>query len=291
MLRFALVVLALFRAAAPVLAQSTDKPKDIAAFTRLARDGYRLAKSDVEQLEATLATSPDDLVARTKLLGFYFRSALPDMGPEATIAARRQHILWLIGHHPESEAALLAEATIDAKGHKLADAAGYAQASAAWIEQAKNHDRDVAVLRHAARFFQLSDKDRAVSLLKQAQAAAPDDRDLAAMTGYVYALAILGVDMINQNGLPTSHNPAEAASDFARRAVDEVGRSSNVVVVGTAGQIIRQYGLMLSVLYGGAEKFKVDHVALAEKFLGKARDLDPANPHWQRQIEQLRKPF
>jgi tetratricopeptide (TPR) repeat protein len=290
MLRSALIVLALFSAAVPAFAQNTDKPKDIAAFTRLARDGYRLAKSDVEGLEATLAGSPDDLVARTKLLGFYFRSALPDLGPETTIAARRRHILWLIEHHPESEAAVLAEATIDAKGHKLADAAGYAQASAAWIEQAKNHDRDVAVLRHAAKFFQLSDKDRALSLLKQAQAVAPDDRDLAVMTGYVYALAILGVDMINQNGLPTSHNPAEAAGDFARRAVEEVGGSSNVAVVGAAGQIIHNYGVILSAVYG-AGRFKVDHVALAERFLGKARDLDPGNPHWQQQIEQLRKPF
>jgi tetratricopeptide (TPR) repeat protein len=291
MLRLALVVLALLGAAAPVLAQTTDKPKDIAAFTRLARDGYRLSKNAAEELEAALAASPDDLAARSKLLGFYYRGAVADLGPEATVAARRRHILWLIEHHAESEATVLAEATIDARGHKLADPVGYGQASAAWIEQAKNHDRDVAVLRHAARFFQLSDKDRAVALLKQAQVLVPDNRDLAAMTGYVLALAVLGVDMINQNGLPTSHNPAEAAGDFARRAVDELGRSSDVAVVGTAGQIIRQYGLMLSVLYGGSDRFKVDHVALAEKFLGKARDLDPSNPHWPKQIEELRKPF
>jgi hypothetical protein len=64
----------------------------------------------------------------------------------------------------------------------------------------------------------LSDKARAISLLRQAQQAAPGDPELAAHIGYLYALAILGVDMINHNGLPLSASAVEAQGDFARRA-------------------------------------------------------------------------
>jgi len=46
-----------------------------------------------------------------------------------------------------------------------------------WIEQARRHDKDVKVLSHAANFFRLSDKERAVSLLRQAQSAEPNNRE------------------------------------------------------------------------------------------------------------------
>ena len=118
--------------------------------------------------------------------------------------------MWLIENSPSSEASALSEATIDAKGHALADPVGFERASARWMEQARRHAGDARVLSHAARFFLLSDKERALSLLRQAQSVEPDDREWPARIGYVYALGILGVDMINQNGLPTSHNAAEA---------------------------------------------------------------------------------
>ena len=207
-------------------------------------------------------------------------------GRDATIEARRRHILWLIEHHPESEAVDLSEATIDRAGHGLADQAGYEQASKLWIEQARRHEKSAAILGRAAKFFQLSDKDRTISLLKQAQQVAPDDRQWSSRIGYVYALAILGVDMINQNGLPTSHNPAEAKGAFAMRAIDEVKTSSDAVVAGTAGSIMGQYGLMLTAMLPG--KFTVDYFPLSEAFLIKAQELEPANPQWSSILEKLR---
>jgi hypothetical protein len=184
----------------------------------------------------------------------------------------------------------LGEATIDAKGHALADAPGFERASTLWMEQTQHHAQDVAVLTHAAKFFQLSNKDRAASLIRQAHAVEPNNRELSALTGYVYALGILGVDMMNQNGLPMSHDPAEAKADFAMRAAAELRTSSDAVMVGAAGQIIGQYGVILSALDRGTHKFTVDFATLAETFLGKAQELDPANPYWSQQLEWLRNP-
>jgi hypothetical protein len=256
---------------------------------RLVREGRKLTKSDVEQLESALKEHPDDPATRTKLLGFYFHSALPLYGQDATVEARRGHIFWFNEHHPDSEAMSLGEATIDAKGHALADAAGYEHASSLWLEQVQLHAQDIAVLEHAAKFFQLSNKDRAASLLKEAQAMQPDNKELSAFRGYVYALGILGVTMMNQNGLPNSHDPAEAKSDFAVRAKAELSGSSDAIMVGVAGQIIGQYGVILSALDRGTHKFTVDFGSLAETFLGRARELDPTNPYWPQQLEWLRK--
>jgi len=277
-------IVAIMLQATGVFAQGPDP----AAYPKLARDGHALSRGDAEGLESLLNNSPDDIAARIKVLGFYFRgAAMTFLGHDATVEARRRHILWLIEHHPESEATDLSEATIDPAGHSLADPIGYEQASALWIEEARRHQESAAVLSHAAKFFQLSNKERAISLLRQAQHAAPTDRELSARIGYVYALAILGVDMINQNGLPMSHNAAEARGGFATRAVSELKNSSDVIVVGVAGAIVGQYGVMLAAIQPG--KFTVDYFPLAEDLLNKARELEPANPAWPTGLEEIRK--
>jgi len=268
---------------APALAQA---PSAVPPF-KLARDGYTLTKSDAEAIESALKSAPDDLAARTRLLGFYFRGATHVYPIEVTIEARRRHILWLIENRPESEASALSEATIDAKGHSLADPVGFERAGTAWIEQARLRATDVRVPSNAANFFRLSDKERALSYLRQAQLAQPRNSEWSIRIGYVYALAILGVDMVNQNGLPTSHNAAEAKSAFALLAIDELKASSNAGVVGVAGSIIGKYGLILNAVSRGA--LSVDHATLSETFLTRAQQLDPSNPHWARELEELRK--
>ncbi len=261
---------------------------DPASYPKLARDGSALSQADAEGLEALLSKSPEDIAARIELLGFYSNGAAMRLyGHDATIEARRRHILWLIEHHPESEAADLSETTIDRAGHSLADAAGYDRAAALWMEAARRHPDSAAVLSHAAKFFQLSNKELAISLLRQAQRAAPSGPELAARIGYVYALAILGVDMINRNGLPMSYNAGEARGEFALRAFAELKNSSEVAVVGNAGWVAGQYGLILNGMLQG--KFTVDYFPMAEELLNRAHQLDPANPMYPAALEQIRK--
>jgi hypothetical protein len=255
-------------------------------YASIAREGYRHTKVEAEALETALASNPDDLATRAKLLGFYFRGAVPLYGPETTIAARRRHILWLIEYHPGSEVSQLSEATIDAAGNALADEDGYAEAAKLWTQQAQRSGNDAAVLGNAARFFQLSDKEQAAALLKGAQRAAPQDAQWSGRLGYLYAIGILGVDMINQNGLPTSHSPAESKSAFAAHARAELERSTDANVVGAAGSVLGQYELMMGAMF--RERFAVDYAPLAETLLLKAQQLDPTNPRWPLALEQFR---
>ncbi len=262
--------------------------QDSSVYPKLVREGFGLSRDAADRLETSLQSNAEDLAARTKLLGFYARGAMRLIGHDATIEGRRRHILWLIEHHPESEVTDLSEMTIDRAGHSLADPSGYEQAAMLWMEAARLHGDSAAVLGHAAKFFQLSDKERAIALLREARRVAPDNPQYAAQMGYVYALAILGVDMINSNGLPMSQNMAEAQGDFAKRAVVEVRGSSDALVAGVAGKIIGEYGLMLTAMSLRAGKPTVDYVPLSEDFLAKAQALEPANPAWPAMLEQLR---
>jgi len=277
----AATLVALFTGSA--LAQEPDP----ASYPKLARDGYTLSQAEAERLEATLNQNPENIAARVKLLGFYFRGpTMKAYGQDATIQARRRHILWLIAHHPESEATDLAEATIDRAGHSLADAVGYEQASALWIEQAGSHQDSAAVLSHAARFFQLSNKEQAIALLQQAQRAAPGNQEVAPHLGYVYALAILGIDMINENGFPMSANVEEARGDFARQALAELKVSTDPVVVADAAWVAGQYGMILTGMMPG--KFTIDYFPMVEDLFNRAHQLDPNNSGYMAALEQLR---
>jgi hypothetical protein len=269
--------------ARPAAAQDLDT----AAYGRLAREGSALSRAQADALEASLAANPEDLSARAKLLGFYFRGGPRLIGYPAAIEARAKHILWLIDHHPDAAIFELSETTIDREGHSLADPSGYERAAAAWIEQAQRHGGNVAVLGHAAKFFQLSDKARALALLRQARDVEPGNPQWSAHIGYVSALAVLGVDMINQNGLPTRHNAGEAKGELAIRLVEELKTSRDAAMVGVAGRIIGQYGIMMSAMLRGA--FTVDYAPLAETLLARAVELDPGNPGWAQELEQFRK--
>jgi len=76
------------------------------------------------------------------------------------------------------------------------------------------------VIAHAVTFFQLPDKELTVAMLQRGQALEPADRKWSAQLGYVYASAILGLTLVNQNGLPMagrSIGGGEALAAKARR--------------------------------------------------------------------------
>ncbi|PYR49906.1 MAG: hypothetical protein DMF89_10920 [Acidobacteria bacterium] len=236
----------------PPASRSVDRIPDTATAARLAREGQRLTAEQAKALEVRLETTPDDLPARARLLGYYFATAIKVGGPEATRAARRRHILWMIAHHPENDLTALPECTIDRAGHALADADGYGQARTLWLDQVRQRNDNVRVLLHAAAFFRLPDKALALTLLKQAVRLAPSDSDIASRLGYTYAISVLGITMINNNGLPMAANPADAAGEAAQTAINDLRVSSNPVVVAVAGSVLSQYGAIVGALTKGA---------------------------------------
>jgi hypothetical protein len=243
--------------------------------SRLARQGYALSREDAEKLEDKLRHAPDDLDTRAYLLGYYFARSLRVSGPAATLEARRRHIFWLIRNRPEVELAGTSEATMDPTGHPLADPEGYLQARALWLKQVEAHKSSVQVMRNAAKFFQLSDKELAERALKRAQALEPKNPEWSASLGYLYALGVMGVNRLNQNGLPTGVNPAEAQGPFAKKAREQLRTSSDAVLITTAASILSQYG---SMVYATGLT-KQDYGPLAEELLKRAGGSGSGQPN------------
>lgn len=158
-----------------------DSPEWAEAHRKAAfRDsGENLGRAQAEQVTAHLEEAPDDLVGREKLLYFYAANGTRFYDPAVVVAARRKHILWLIGHHPEdpilAQPAGVLRAVDDpaglAQAKKLWQAKGDSPNAAAWLRIAEPPpvptesvagSEAAAGLHHAEWLQKAEDGDRSV---------------------------------------------------------------------------------------------------------------------------------
>lgn len=226
---------------------------------------------DAARFEAALKSNPHDRAARKALLDYYF---LGGAEPAVAIPARRRHILWLIENTPDDELAGGPSATIDAAGHSLADPQGFKLASAAWRAQVALPDVKPAALVNASYFFKTDDKAFTISLLERALALESASKETAARLGDEYALAIMGVTMINKNGYPTRSDPNLTQSAPAQQARQALATSRNPYLLAKAGYMLLWQGAIL--YYSGKLPFDTD--PLAKSALDRAVSLAPRDP-------------
>jgi hypothetical protein len=125
--------------------------------------------------------APDDVEARTQLLGYYMRLAFSS--PEAK-EARRQHILWLINNRPDAPVLSTPFARLDMH----LDSSAYEEGRKAWLDQVDRQPKNAALLGSAAAYLLLNDSGTAASLLQRAEAAEPQNPDWSRDLGHLYAL-------------------------------------------------------------------------------------------------------
>jgi hypothetical protein len=140
--------------------------------------GRQLSANQAAELEAAVAKDPNDLSARTKLLGYYAGASNTDES-KATI---RKHVLWIIKNRPDAEIAGLPECGVDF----IQDPDGYQQAKQLWLDQTAAQPKNVAVLDHAAKFFLIRDQAIAGKLLKQVQQLEPNNPQWSDKLGEYY---------------------------------------------------------------------------------------------------------
>jgi len=165
-------------------------------------------------------------------------------------------------------------ATIDASGHRLADSQGFKLASDAWRTQTTKQGVSAAALMNAAYFFKLSDKAFTISLLERAVALEPGNKNISAALGETYAMAIMGVTMVNKNGYPLGADPDQLQAPVARQAHEALGASMNPYVLAVAGYKISFQGAILR----GTGNLAFDPIPLAESVLQRAVSLAPGDP-------------
>ncbi len=123
----------------------------------LALAGGELTTEAVAALEQQIEQNPDDVTARTKLLGYYFAKPPGE--------ARRTHALWFIRNKPEHEINALPYAGLDARE----DAEAYSQGKSAWIGHLTREPDNLKLLEHSARYFLRCDQKLARESLEKAQ--------------------------------------------------------------------------------------------------------------------------
>lgn len=249
----------------------------------LVRDGRTLCGKVVRQLEARLDKDPTEAVTRYRLLGYYYFNALGEIGAQKTIEARRRHLLWIIEHQPESEVADFVEASIAPTGSPLADPQTYAEGSRLWLQRVEKSNVPLAVYLRAAQYHQLHDKPQAERiLLKAREQYANAGAEVDARLGYLYAMGVLGVSRLNHTGIPITASPEEAAGPFAAKARKVLEQSQAPHLVGIAGKILSQYGVMMRA-FGTS---RTGEMKLAETLLVRADKLQPENPFWAETLGQ-----
>jgi hypothetical protein len=79
---------------APAIARSDENDAQ-----RWAMQGNQMSAEDRASLEEQVAKDPENVAARTKLLGYYFSKGRSDAPAKS---AQQGHVLWLIENAPES---------------------------------------------------------------------------------------------------------------------------------------------------------------------------------------------
>ena len=250
------------------LAQSAGQPP----LATVVRQGYRLTVAEAQQLEQRLNVNTDDLPARARLLGYWFSRGRQDVGVQATVAARRRHILWLIANHPDSEICGLSEATLDrdSRFSPLADKIGYEQARELWMARTLPQSANIATLANAAFFFKLPAKPLSAALYARLLSIDPQNPQWSVLHAAVLAYAIVGVAAMNQNGFPLAVDPAEANSVFATKVRRDLEATADANLLLMVSGVLSMQGAMVA-------GDRPEILRLAERYATRARDLDPTN--------------
>ena len=125
-------------------AQSRDVTRTAA---KLTMTGRSMSAEQSAALETLLATRPDDVEARTKLLGYYFLRCKQD---ESARKTRVRHVLWLIQNAPRADVLEMPE------GHFLCgepEQDAYEEGKRLWLKQTRADGHDATTLGNAASFF------------------------------------------------------------------------------------------------------------------------------------------
>lgn len=150
--------------------------------------GSDLASHEVSALEDQLELDPRDVPARARLLGYY--SDLARYYDQSAQQRRREHILWLIEHAPESEILGAGELVVD----PCESPEGYVDGKRTWLRHIERDPGNLKLLAHAASFLWPQDRDLARELLQRAQSQDNSNLEWASKLGGMYLVDARDMD-------------------------------------------------------------------------------------------------
>ncbi len=195
--------------------------------------GPPVSPQAVADLEARVRSDPGDVETRIQLLRVYANNAVPNYDDARRRLARLDQILYLIDHHPGISPLGTQLAYVSGTGGAYANQDDHRAAARHWLSAVDAHPATAAVVVNAVRFLAVEDKSDAENVLQKAIAADPENREIAANLGFLYAMEILGLDSLIAGAQSSGAGP-----DLAAHANTELERTSNPLVLAGAGTAI-----------------------------------------------------
>jgi hypothetical protein len=210
---------------------------------------------EIANLESHVLQNPEDLDARVRLLQLYLDTAPSSLSADSDRrSVRLQHILYLVEHHPEAAVNASRAAYVYRSGGPYANAADHEDVRDLWLAAVQGRARDMAVMMNAVKFLEREDPADAERVLRRALDADPQNREIAANLGFLYAMEIL-----------------------AGHAATELEQSSNAIVLAAAGTALPNLAVRASA--GRVVDQKI--FDLASELSARAMQLAPDDPDIQ----------
>src|SRR5579863_1875430 len=209
---------------------------------------------EIANLEARVLRNPEDIDARLELLQFYLDTPPPrvDFAFAARGPVRLQYILYLVEHHPEAPASASRATYVYRSSDPYNNTADHDAVRDQWMAALQAHPGDNRVTMNAVKFLEVEDPSDAEQVLQRALGADPENRELAANLGFLYAKEILALDL----------------ADHAKR---ELEQSSSPVVLAAAGTALPN----LAVKSNGGRVVDEKIFDFASELSTRARQLAP----------------
>jgi hypothetical protein len=244
--------------------------------------GWHTSPAEAAELELQLASHPQDVAARTRLISYYYQQMIAE--------PRTRHILWLIENHPEAEVFRIASdvTSLEVAWHGLNHVADRDKARALWLRQSEKFSSDTEVLANAATALPLEESIRIVQRLRM---LGPSNPVWTVNLAIVYAQAVRDVFYASS---PTERRTIPgtvryrnvwhmwlpfAGAELAEKLKSELETSTDAALVGVTGELLVEQPAVLS----GQEQMSdvVKGAAFGRQLLERARRLDPNNPEWR----------
>ena len=216
------------------------------------RQGPLPSPQDIATLESKVLQNPDDLDAQRELLQVY-ASIAPPRGYDdpARRSVRLQHILYLVEHHPEAAVSGSRAAYVQGAHGPYANPADHEAVRHRWLAAVQGHPGNSAVILNAVKFLEVDNQDDAEQVLRRSVNADPENRELAANLGFLYARESM-------------------TTDFAKHAGEELEHSTNAVVLAAAGTALSNLAKSFDAVNGTM-------LDLGGKLSARARELAPGD--------------
>jgi hypothetical protein len=199
-------------------------------------DGWTLTSDGAAKLESDVERDPENLAGRIRLLSYYTQyMVLPEL--------RSKHLLWLIGHHPDSDVFQLSSKVTDiAPDYSGVNSPDIERARALWRQQAELYPTNTKVLANAATAL-ASDGRTALGLLKRLRALEPQNPEWLDWQAEVYALAVRstfadGSPRFRGRVAKPAHFPFSLPVVECRLLKGELESSSDVALVGSTADVL-----------------------------------------------------